>query len=142
LWRRGATGVRQHAGELTSLEVASPRIPRKRIETPAAPKNLPAHSTGLWRLFCALAILQVADLITTYEFLAEGAHEGNVFLRELILTPTVPVLKAFALVFLALLVVRSIDHGRPAPRHLRLAMWFVLAIYTLVVANNLVILLF
>jgi Domain of unknown function (DUF5658) len=84
----------------------------------------------------------VLDLITTYEFLADGAREGNVFLRELILTPMAPVLKAFALVFLAILVVRSIDHGRPAPHRLRLAMWFIVGIYTLVLANNLAILLF
>jgi hypothetical protein len=86
-------------------------------------------------------VLQLLDLITTYEFLADGAHEGNIFLRELILTPAVPVLKAFALVFLAILVVRSVDRGRPAPEHLRAAMWFIAAVYVLVVANNLIILL-
>lgn len=89
-----------------------------------------------------LATLQVLDLITTYELLIDGGREGNIFLRELILTPAVPVVKALALAFLAILVVRSIDHGRPAPQRLRTAMWFIITFYVLVVANNLFILLF
>ncbi|MDR7419358.1 MAG: DUF5658 family protein [Armatimonadota bacterium] len=108
---------------------------------PEPTRSSSVSSSELWRLFSGLAVLQVLDLITTYEFLVDGAHEGNVFLRELILTPAVPVLKAFALVFLAILVIRSVDHGRPPRRRLRAAMWFILAVYVLIVVNNALILL-
>ena len=97
----------------------------------------------MWGLFWALVALQAVDLLTTYEFLATGkAREGNVFMRSVILTPLAPVLKAFALVFLATLIVGSITRGRPAPHRLMVVMWAMFAAYVLIVLNNVHIILF
>lgn len=91
----------------------------------------------MWGLFWALAALQAIDLLTTYEFLSTGkAREGNIFVKSVILTPIAPLLKAFALVFLATLVVRSLTYGRPAPRRLMIAMWVIFAAYVVVTLNN------
>ncbi len=96
----------------------------------------PAPSPGLWGLFWILAALQVVDLGTTYAVLSAGGREGNPFMREVILTPMAPVLKAFALVFLAALIVGSVTRGRPAPHRLRVAMWIVFGVYAVLVLNN------
>ncbi len=91
---------------------------------------------ALWRLFWALAILQLFDLITTYRVMAAGGREGNVLMRNVILTPMAPLLKTLALVFLALLIIGSSTRGRPAPRRLLGAAYGLVAIYVLVVLNN------
>ncbi|MDR7482941.1 MAG: DUF5658 family protein [Armatimonadota bacterium] len=96
----------------------------------------------LWRQFWALAAFQVADLWTTYRLLEGGGREGNVLMREVILTPMAPVVKALALVFLAALIVRSQRHGHPSPRRLAVAVWLVLGVYTVTIVNNLSIVLF
>jgi hypothetical protein len=96
----------------------------------------------LWRQFWAIAFLQVADLWTTYRLLEAGGREGNLLMREVILTPMAPVVKALALVFLAALIVRSQRHGRPNPRRLAVLGWVVLGIYVVTVVNNLSIVLF
>ncbi len=99
-------------------------------------------SATLWRHFWALAILQAADLATTYwAFSAGRGHEGNVLLRGLELTPAAPVLKVFALIFLALLIIRGTGHGVPAPRRLLILTSTTLAAYTLIVLNNIIVLL-
>ena len=99
-------------------------------------------SATLWRHFWVLVILQAADLTTTYWAFSTGtAHEGNVILRGLELTPAAPVLKVFALVFLALLIIRSTGHGVPAPRRLLILTSTTLVAYTLVVLNNVLVLL-
>ncbi len=91
----------------------------------------------MWGLFWALAALQAVDLLTTYEFLSTGkAREGNLFMKSVILTPMAPVLKAFALVFLATLIVGSVTRGRPAPRRLMVAMWVIFAAYIVIALNN------
>ena len=99
-------------------------------------------SVALWRLFWSLAVLQVADLVTTYRILSAGGREGNILMREVVLTPMAPVLKAFALVFLATLIVGSNGRGRPAPHRLAVAMWVIFAAYVVTVLNNIGILLF
>jgi hypothetical protein len=96
----------------------------------------------LWRHFWALAVLQAADLATTYRAFSTGAgHEGNLVLRGLELTPAAPVLKVFALIFLALLIIRSTRHGVPAPRRLLILTSTTLVAYTLIVVNNILVLL-
>lgn len=91
----------------------------------------------LWRHFWALAVLQAADLGTTYWAFSSGAgREGNVVLRGLELTPAAPVLKVFALIFLALLIIRSTRRGVPAPRRLLILTSTTLVAYTLIVVNN------
>jgi hypothetical protein len=96
----------------------------------------------LWRHFWALAILQAVDLATTYWGFASGlGREGNVLLRGLELTPAAPVLKVFALIFLALLIIRSTRHGVPAPRRLLIVTSTTLVFYTLIVLNNVLVLL-
>lgn len=96
----------------------------------------------LWRQFWAIAAFQVADLWTTYRLLEAGGREGNVLMREVILTPMAPVVKALALVFLAALIVRSQRHGRPSPRRLAATAWVILGIYAITIVNNLSIVLF
>ena len=99
-------------------------------------------SPTLWRHFWILALLQAADLATTYwAFSTRAGHEGNLLLRGLELTPAAPVLKVFALIFLALLIIRSTGHGVPAPRRLLILTSSTLAIYTLIVLNNIIVLL-
>lgn len=96
----------------------------------------------MWGLFWVLAALQAVDLLTTYEFLATGkAREGNIFMKSVILTPMAPVLKAFALIFLATLIVGSLTRGRPKPRRLMITMWIIFAVYVVIVLNNLYIIL-
>ena len=90
----------------------------------------------LWILFWLLVVLQAMDLATTYAALAKGAHEGNPALRGLLFTPVAPALKSLALVFFAILIVRSTNRGRPAPERLLAACRFVALIYLLIVANN------
>ncbi len=97
----------------------------------------PAPSPAPWRLFWTVAALQVVDLGTTYAVLSAGGREGNPFMRDFILTPIAPVLKAFALVFLAALIVGSSTRGRPAPDRLRVALWTILGVYVVLVLNNL-----
>lgn len=96
----------------------------------------------LWKLFWGLAALQVADLVTTYFILSSGGREGNILMREVILTPMAPVLKVFALVFLATLIVGSTGRGRPAPHRLKVMMWVITSAYVVIVLNNIGILLF
>ena len=96
----------------------------------------------LWRLFWALAALQVADLATTYVIIGRGGREGNVFMRQVIHTPLAPVTKGFALLFLAALIFSSLERGRPGPRRLTLITWVILGIYVVTVLNNAGILLF
>lgn len=97
----------------------------------------PTSSRTLWGLFWALAVLQLVDLVTTYEFLATGkGREGNVFMKSFIHTPMAPVLKAFALIFLATLIVGSMTRGRPAPHRLMVMMWVILAAYVVIALNN------
>ena len=96
-----------------------------------------ANTVLLWRLFWVLAVLQAADLLTTYQVLASGGHEGNVFMRATILTPAAPMLKTLALVFFASLILMSARWGRPAPRRLMYAAYGLIAVYAVIVANNL-----
>ena len=98
-------------------------------------------STGLagtlWRHFWALAVLQAADQATTYWAFSTGAgREGNIVLRGLELTPAAPVLKALAMIFLALLIVRSTRRGVPAPRRLLILTSTTLVAYILILLNN------
>jgi hypothetical protein len=95
-------------------------------------------SRQLWLLFWLLLLLQLADIASTYIALAAGAREGNVALRGLLHTPAIFVTKAFALVFLAILVVRSTTSGRPAPRRLLIATRAIALIYLAIVANNMI----
>ena len=96
----------------------------------------------LWRLFWALTALQAIDLITTYLILGRGGREGNVFMREVILTPLAPVVKGFALLFLSALILSSLSRGRPAPRRLTVVTWVILGFYVATVVNNASVLLF
>jgi uncharacterized protein DUF5658 len=99
-------------------------------------------SATLWRHFWSLVVLQAADLVTTYwAFSTRAGHEGNLLLRGLELTPAAPVLKVFALVFLALLIIRSTGHGVPAPHRLLILTSACLVTYTLIVLNNVLVLL-
>lgn len=93
-------------------------------------------SSSLWLLFALLVVLQALDLLTTYLALAGGAREGNPMLRGLMFTPIAPVLKALALVFLAILIVRSVNWGRPLPARLLVTTRLIVLIYLVVVANN------
>lgn len=93
-------------------------------------------SGSLWLLFALLVVLQALDLLTTYLALAGGAREGNPMLRGLMFTPLAPVLKALALVFLAILIVRSVNWGRPLPARLLVTTRLIVLIYLVVVANN------
>jgi uncharacterized protein DUF5658 len=97
---------------------------------------------GPWPLFWVIAGLQVVDLVTTYEILAKGGREGNVLMREVILTPMAPVVKALALVLLAAIIVRSQNYGSPRPRRLYTLLWIVFAMYLVVLVNNVSIVLF
>lgn len=81
--------------------------------------------------------LQALDLATTYVALAAGAHEANPALRGFLFTPAAPVLKAFALVFLAILIIRSTARGWPAPARLLIVARLIVLIYLGIVANNL-----
>lgn len=95
----------------------------------------------LWTLFWLLALLQVVDLATTYfAIVTKVAHEGNAFLTGLVFTPLAPVLKAFALVFLAILIVRSTNGGRPAPARLLVAARVTVVLYLAIVLNNVIVL--
>jgi hypothetical protein len=98
-------------------------------------------AASLWRLFAGVALLQVGDLATTYTILSAGGREGNILMRTIILTPTAPVLKATALLVLAILIVSSTGRGWPAPRRLFIATQVIFAFYTVVVLNNLAVLL-
>lgn len=93
-------------------------------------------SSSLWLLFALLVLLQALDLLTTYLAVAGGAREGNPMLRGLMFTPIAPVLKALALVFLAVLIVRSVNRGRPLPARLLATTRLIVLIYLVVVANN------
>ena len=95
-----------------------------------------ARPATLWWVFWGLAGLQFADLITTYRILGLGGREGNVFMRGIITTPLAPLLKTFVLTFTALLVIRSIRFGRPAPHRLLLMMGVVAFFYVAVIVNN------
>jgi len=90
----------------------------------------------LWRLFWVLAVLQAVDLVTTYKVLSLGGHEGNVFMRKVILTPMAPLLKTLALIFFALLIIGSSARGRPSPQRLTVVAIGLVALYLLVVINN------
>ena len=90
----------------------------------------------LWRLFWVLAVLQAVDLITTYVVLSMGGREGNLFMRKVILTPMAPLLKTLALIFFALLIIGSTARGRPSPQRLTLVAFGLVALYLLVVINN------
>ncbi len=91
----------------------------------------------LWRLFWALAALQAIDLFTTYQVISLGGREGNVFMRKVILTPMAPLLKTLALIFFALLIIGSTARGRPAPHRLTFVAFGLVALYLVVVINNL-----
>jgi hypothetical protein len=93
-------------------------------------------SRRLWVLFWLLVLLQAMDLVTTYLALASGAHEGNPALRGILFTPLAPLIKAFPLVFLAILIVRGTTRGRPAPARLLTAARVIASLYLLIVANN------
>jgi hypothetical protein len=84
-----------------------------------------------------LAVLQAVDLITTYQVLASGSHEGNWFMRAVILTPFAPVMKVLPLAFFAALIMLSTTRGRPAPGRLIIAAYVVVAVYVVIVGNNL-----
>ena len=96
----------------------------------------------LWRLFWALAALQIVDLASTYLIITRGGREGNIFMRDVIHTPLAPVVKGFALLFLAGLIVSSRQRGRPAPHRLTMITWLILGIYVVTVLNNASILIF
>jgi len=96
----------------------------------------------LWRLFWAVAALQAGDLVTTYGMLSAGGREGNMFMRDVILTPVAPMVKALALVFLAGLIATSRQRGRPAPHRLVIAAWIIVGVYVVTVLNNVSIILF
>ncbi|MCL6553137.1 MAG: DUF5658 family protein [Firmicutes bacterium] len=102
---------------------------------------MPGQFRTLWRQFWVIAVLQVADLHTTYLVLEKGGREGNVFMKSLILTPLAPVVKALALAFFAALIVGSHRYGHPSPRRLAIAAWVVLGIYLVTIINNLAIVL-
>ena len=88
-----------------------------------------------------LAFLQVVDLATTYfAIVTRVAHEGNPFLTGVLFTPDAPILKAFALVFLAILIVRSTSGGRPAPARLLIAVRVIVVLYLAIVLNNVIVL--
>src|SRR3989304_8212015 len=95
-----------------------------------------------WRLFWAVAALQAGDLVTTYGMLSAGGGEGNVFMRDVILPPVAPMVKALALVFLAGLIVTSRQRGRPAPHRLVVAAWIIVGGYVVIVLKHVSILLF
>jgi hypothetical protein len=91
----------------------------------------------LWRLFWVLAVLQAVDLVTTYKVLSSGGYEGNFFMRKVILTPMAPLLKTLALIFFALLIIGSTARGRPSPRRLTFVAYGLVALYLVIVINNL-----
>lgn len=93
-------------------------------------------ASSLWMLFALLVVLQALDLATTYLALAGGAREGNPVLRGLMFTPVAPILKALALVFLAALIVRSVNWGWPLPARLLATTRLIVVIYIGVVAHN------
>jgi hypothetical protein len=103
-----------------------------RVHAPA----LARFSRRLWVLFWLLALLQAMDLVTTYLALASGAHEGNPALRAILFTPLAPLIKAFPLILLAILIVRGTTRGRPAPAHLLTATRVLASVYLVIVANN------
>jgi hypothetical protein len=84
-----------------------------------------------------LAVLQAADLLTTYQGLASGSHEGNALMRALILTPFAPLVKALPLAFFAALIILSTTTGRPSPRRLIIAACVVVVVYVVIIGNNL-----
>jgi Domain of unknown function (DUF5658) len=101
----------------------------------------PTPAAILWRWFWVLAALQAADLATTHLLIASGGREGNIFMREIVLTPIAPAVKVGALIFVAALIFLSSGRGRPRPRRLLVMLWVVCAAYVWIVGNNIVILL-
>jgi len=97
--------------------------------------------TALWRLFWGIAALQGIDLVTTYAVLASGGREGNIFLKQIILTPLAPILKLIALAFFAMLIAASGRLGKPDPRRLSIAGFAILIFYVLLDINNVIVLL-
>jgi len=93
-------------------------------------------SFRLWAMFWLIVSLQAMDLATTYMALAAGAREGNPVLSGLLFTPAAPLFKAFAVVFLAILVVHSTTRGRPAPARLLVATRIIVLVYFAIVVNN------
>lgn len=99
-------------------------------------------SRHLWTLFWVVVGLQALDLATTYVALAtRQAHEGNPIFRGLLFTPGAPVFKVFALVFLAILIVRSTNWEMPAPGRLLTVTRLIVLFYLGIVANNVILLL-
>ncbi len=105
------------------------------------PAEILASSGRLWTLFLLLVVLQAMDLGTTYLAMARGAREANPILRDFLFTPAAPVLKALALAFLATLIVRSANRGRPAPVRLLAVTRLIVVIYLGIVANNVLLIL-
>jgi len=106
----------------------------------AAASAAPSHLTRqLWVLFWLLAILQAADLFTTYLALETGAVEGNPAFRGLLFTPAAPLLKIAVLIFFAMLIIRGTTRGRPTPEHLLIATRLLAVVYLAIVGNNILI---
>jgi hypothetical protein len=95
----------------------------------------------LWRLFSLLAVLQAADLTTTYYGLSRGAREGNILLRGSHVMTVAAILKTVALGFFLLLIVRSRSRGKPAPSRLLAMAYRVAVLYVAILVNNVAILL-
>lgn len=112
------------------------------IETQSSSSRSPrpvGAARRLWSLFAVLALLQAMDLATTYVALAKGGREGNPVLRDLLFSPAAPLLKAIALVVLAILIVLSTNRHRHAPASLLTVTRWIVFIYIGIVANNIIV---
>jgi hypothetical protein len=110
--------------------------------TAARSSRTVSRASRLWSLFWVLVLLQAVDLATTYFAVrTAGAREGNPVLRDLMFTAGIPVLKGLALVFLAWLILRSANSGRPAPGRLLVAVQVTVLLYLAIVVNNVTVIL-
>src|SRR5579862_4687811 len=79
----------------------------------------------------ALAVLNAADLITTWAALHVGAHEGNPLLSWAIHSPLPLLLKVFAVFAVIVSAVHSTNRVRAVS-----LLWFACGIYAMVVVSN------
>jgi hypothetical protein len=81
----------------------------------------------------ALIVLNIADLITTRMFLDRGLEEGNPVSALLLSNGSMPFVKSAILIGLTWSAVRSVPRVATT-----CAMWFVVGLYTTVIAVNVI----
>jgi len=84
-----------------------------------------------WAGLGLLAVLNIADLVTTHIAMRDGAVEGNPVTRTLMAHGALSPAKLVVLAFLGVLIARS-----PARLHSAIAIWFVAGVYTMIVVSN------